>query len=181
MCQPLTFEALSIILCNNSAAHIWAAGSSCQIAFILTVTFCFTTEIDMSCVVFVFHQHQRAHQDPAAINHTFHEVVTAGPSASKELLTLQNRSLKPGAYATHLERWLVHYQARQVPQLSVCDCLFLFLMCLTTIRANAFEICRFFYFIPALFLVHNNTAYFASIAFITNKYFSQNISYNFQN
>uniref|UniRef100_A0A8C2QBI0 [heparan sulfate]-glucosamine N-sulfotransferase n=1 Tax=Cyprinus carpio TaxID=7962 RepID=A0A8C2QBI0_CYPCA len=61
-----------------------------------------------------WYQHQRAHQDPVAINHTFHEVVTAGPSASKELLTLQNRSLKPGAYATHLERWLVHYQARQL-------------------------------------------------------------------
>lgn len=62
----------------------------------------------MSC------QHQRAHQDPVAINHTFHEVVTADPSASKELLTLQNRSLQPGTYATHLEHWLMHYQARQV-------------------------------------------------------------------
>ncbi|XP_016352889.1 bifunctional heparan sulfate N-deacetylase/N-sulfotransferase 2-like [Sinocyclocheilus anshuiensis] len=61
-----------------------------------------------------WYQHQRAHQDPVAINHTFHEVVTAGPSASKELLTLQNRSLKPGTYATHLEHWLVHYQARQL-------------------------------------------------------------------
>uniref|UniRef100_A0A672NEC0 [heparan sulfate]-glucosamine N-sulfotransferase n=1 Tax=Sinocyclocheilus grahami TaxID=75366 RepID=A0A672NEC0_SINGR len=61
-----------------------------------------------------WYQHQRAHQDPVAINHTFHEVVTAGLSASKELLTLQNRSLKPGTYATHLEHWLVHYQARQL-------------------------------------------------------------------
>lgn len=59
-------------------------------------------------------QHQRAHQDPVAINHTFHEVVTAGPSASKELLVLQNRSLKPGTYAVHLEHWLLHYQPRQV-------------------------------------------------------------------
>ncbi len=97
----------------------------------------------MSCVVFMSCQHQRAHQDPAAINHTFHEVVTAGPSASKELLTLQSRSLKPGTYATHLESWLVHYQARQVQQLSLDDCLFLFLMCLITIRENTFEICRF--------------------------------------
>ncbi|XP_030628856.1 bifunctional heparan sulfate N-deacetylase/N-sulfotransferase 2 [Chanos chanos] len=61
-----------------------------------------------------WYQHQRAHQDPAAINHTFHQVVTAGPSASKELLNLQNRCLKPGAYATHLEHWLLHYQPRQL-------------------------------------------------------------------
>ncbi|KAL7878025.1 hypothetical protein SRHO_G00046680 [Serrasalmus rhombeus] len=51
-------------------------------------------------------QHQRAHQDPAAINYTFHQVVTAGPSSSKELLVLQSRCLKPGEYAAHLERWL---------------------------------------------------------------------------
>uniref|UniRef100_A0A6Q2XGE6 [heparan sulfate]-glucosamine N-sulfotransferase n=1 Tax=Esox lucius TaxID=8010 RepID=A0A6Q2XGE6_ESOLU len=61
-----------------------------------------------------WYQHQRAHQDPMAINYTFHEVVTAGPASSRELLTLQRRCLKPGAYATHLERWLHHYQPSQV-------------------------------------------------------------------
>ncbi|KAL6486946.1 hypothetical protein MHYP_G00035720 [Metynnis hypsauchen] len=46
-----------------------------------------------------WYQHQRAHQDPAAINYTFHQVVTAGPSSSKELLVLQSCCLKPGEYA----------------------------------------------------------------------------------
>uniref|UniRef100_A0AAY4CCR5 [heparan sulfate]-glucosamine N-sulfotransferase n=1 Tax=Denticeps clupeoides TaxID=299321 RepID=A0AAY4CCR5_9TELE len=59
-------------------------------------------------------QHQRAHQDPAAINHTFHQVVTAPPSSPADLLTLQNRCLVPGHYATHLERWLRHYPPRQL-------------------------------------------------------------------
>ncbi|KAJ8250546.1 hypothetical protein COCON_G00224680 [Conger conger] len=61
-----------------------------------------------------WYQHQRAHQDPAALNHTFQQVVTAGPSASPELLSLQRRCLAPGAYALHLERWLQHYQPSQL-------------------------------------------------------------------
>ncbi|KAJ8418386.1 hypothetical protein AAFF_G00140950 [Aldrovandia affinis] len=61
-----------------------------------------------------WYQHQRAHQDPAALNHTFHQVVTAGPSAPPELLGLQRRSLAPGTYSLHLERWLHHYQPSQL-------------------------------------------------------------------
>lgn len=61
-----------------------------------------------------WYQHQRAHQDLSAINYTFHQVVTAKPPSSKELLVLQNRSLKPGEYATHLERWLLHFQSKQL-------------------------------------------------------------------
>ncbi|KAJ8248458.1 hypothetical protein GJAV_G00242230 [Gymnothorax javanicus] len=61
-----------------------------------------------------WYQHQRAHQDPAALNHTFHEVVTAGPTASPELHTLQRRCLGPGTYAMHLERWLRYYQPNQL-------------------------------------------------------------------
>ncbi|KAI1887086.1 hypothetical protein AGOR_G00202500 [Albula goreensis] len=61
-----------------------------------------------------WYQHQRAHQDPAALNHTFHQVVTAGPSSPPELLALRRRSLGPGAYAAHLERWLRHYPPSQL-------------------------------------------------------------------
>ncbi|MBN3312792.1 NDST2 sulfotransferase, partial [Atractosteus spatula] len=61
-----------------------------------------------------WYQHQRAHQDPMALNYTFHQVVTAGPGAPPELLALQRRSLSPGTYATHLERWLQHYPASQL-------------------------------------------------------------------
>ena len=62
-----------------------------------------------------WYQHQRAHQDPAALNHSFQAVVTAGPDSSRSLLVLQKRCLNPGSYAAHLERWLQHYQPSQVP------------------------------------------------------------------
>ncbi|XP_066549040.1 bifunctional heparan sulfate N-deacetylase/N-sulfotransferase 2 [Amia ocellicauda] len=61
-----------------------------------------------------WYQHQRAHQDPMALNYTFHQVVLAAPSAPPELLALQRRCLAPGTYATHLERWLRHYQPSQL-------------------------------------------------------------------
>lgn len=61
-----------------------------------------------------WYQHQRAHQDPAALNNTFHAVVTASASAPRDLLALQRRCLNPGVYATHLERWLQYYQPSQL-------------------------------------------------------------------
>ncbi|XP_023686036.1 bifunctional heparan sulfate N-deacetylase/N-sulfotransferase 2-like [Paramormyrops kingsleyae] len=61
-----------------------------------------------------WYQHQRAHQDPAALNYTFHQVVSVGLDSSPELLTLQHRCLVPGAYAMHLDRWLRHYPPSQL-------------------------------------------------------------------
>lgn len=61
-----------------------------------------------------WYQHQRAHDDPAALRYTFHEVITAGPDASLKLRALQNRCLVPGWYATHLERWLGAFHANQI-------------------------------------------------------------------
>ena len=61
-----------------------------------------------------WYQHQRAHKDPAALNHTFLEVVGAGAGAGRALLGLQGRCLEPGRYALHLERWLAHYKPAQL-------------------------------------------------------------------
>ncbi|KAJ3609991.1 hypothetical protein NHX12_022085 [Muraenolepis orangiensis] len=61
-----------------------------------------------------WYQHQRAHRDPAALNNTFHTVVTAGPRAPRDVLALQRRCLRPGTYVAHLERWLQHYQPSQI-------------------------------------------------------------------
>ncbi|KAM6956518.1 bifunctional heparan sulfate N-deacetylase/N-sulfotransferase 2 [Aplochiton taeniatus] len=69
--------------------------------------------INPSDRAYSWYQHQRAHQDPAALNNTFHQVVTAGLSAPRDVLILQRRCLKPGSYATHLERWLHYYQPSQ--------------------------------------------------------------------
>ncbi|CAF93150.1 unnamed protein product, partial [Tetraodon nigroviridis] len=70
--------------------------------------------INPSDRAYSWYQHQKAHQDPAALNNTFHAVVTAGASAPEALQTLHKRCLHPGAYAAHLERWLQYYQHSQV-------------------------------------------------------------------
>lgn len=59
-------------------------------------------------------QHQRAHEDHAALQFTFYDVISARPGAPAELRSLQSRCLIPGLYSTHLERWLTYYPANQV-------------------------------------------------------------------
>ncbi|KAL2078322.1 hypothetical protein ACEWY4_026007 [Coilia grayii] len=61
-----------------------------------------------------WYQHQRAHQDVVALNYSFHEVVSARRSSPPALQALQRRILGPGAYASHLDRWLHHYQPSQL-------------------------------------------------------------------
>ncbi|KAM9847710.1 bifunctional heparan sulfate N-deacetylase/N-sulfotransferase 2 isoform 1-T2 [Aulostomus maculatus] len=70
--------------------------------------------INPSDRAYSWYQHQRAHQDRAALNYTFHAVLTANSSAPRELLALKRRCLDPGLYTTHLERWLQHYQPSQL-------------------------------------------------------------------
>lgn len=59
-------------------------------------------------------QHQRAHEDHAALQYTFFDVISAKPGAPAPLRSLQSRCLIPGLYSTHLERWLTYYHANQV-------------------------------------------------------------------
>ncbi|XP_051838047.1 bifunctional heparan sulfate N-deacetylase/N-sulfotransferase 2 isoform X2 [Antechinus flavipes] len=61
-----------------------------------------------------WYQHQRAHGDPAALNHTFYQVISAPRQAPAALRALQNRCLVPGYYSTHLQRWLTYYPSGQV-------------------------------------------------------------------
>uniref|UniRef100_A0A7N4NHP8 [heparan sulfate]-glucosamine N-sulfotransferase n=1 Tax=Sarcophilus harrisii TaxID=9305 RepID=A0A7N4NHP8_SARHA len=61
-----------------------------------------------------WYQHQRAHGDPTALNHTFYQVISAPPQAPAALRALQNRCLVPGYYSTHLQRWLTYYPSGQV-------------------------------------------------------------------
>ena len=61
---------------------------------------------------FSWYQHQRAHGDPAALNYTFHEVITAKGTLPGPLRSLQSRCLEPGRYSTHLERWFNYYKSQ---------------------------------------------------------------------
>ncbi|XP_039409938.1 bifunctional heparan sulfate N-deacetylase/N-sulfotransferase 2 [Corvus cornix cornix] len=61
-----------------------------------------------------WYQHQRAHNDPVALNYTFYQVISAKSQAPQELRNLQSRCLFPGWYSTHLERWLTYYPSGQL-------------------------------------------------------------------
>nr|XP_017204190.1 bifunctional heparan sulfate N-deacetylase/N-sulfotransferase 2 isoform X2 [Oryctolagus cuniculus] len=61
-----------------------------------------------------WYQHQRAHGDPAALNYTFYQVISASTQAPLALRSLQNRCLIPGYYSTHLQRWLTYYPSGQL-------------------------------------------------------------------
>ncbi|XP_038130571.1 bifunctional heparan sulfate N-deacetylase/N-sulfotransferase 4 isoform X1 [Cyprinodon tularosa] len=73
-----------------------------------------TLLINPSDRAYSWYQHQRAHEDRAALQFTFYEVISARKGAPAELRSLQSRCLIPGLYATHLERWLMYYPANQV-------------------------------------------------------------------
>ncbi|XP_062070555.1 bifunctional heparan sulfate N-deacetylase/N-sulfotransferase 2 isoform X2 [Lepus europaeus] len=61
-----------------------------------------------------WYQHQRAHGDPAALNYTFYQVISASTQAPLALRSLQSRCLIPGYYSTHLQRWLTYYPSGQL-------------------------------------------------------------------
>ncbi|XP_017264253.1 bifunctional heparan sulfate N-deacetylase/N-sulfotransferase 4 [Kryptolebias marmoratus] len=73
-----------------------------------------TLLINPSDRAYSWYQHQRAHEDRAALQFTFYDVISAGRGAPAELRSLQSRCLNPGLYATHLERWLTYYPPNQV-------------------------------------------------------------------
>ena len=61
-----------------------------------------------------WYHHQRAHRLPAALEHSFLDVITASNQSSRALRQLRNRCLEPGKYAAHLEAWLKYFPAEQL-------------------------------------------------------------------
>nr|XP_033793785.1 bifunctional heparan sulfate N-deacetylase/N-sulfotransferase 3-like isoform X2 [Geotrypetes seraphini] len=70
--------------------------------------------IDPSDRAYSWYQHQRSHEDPVALQFTFHDVITAGSHAPSDIRALQRKCLMPGWYAVHLERWLAHFPPSQL-------------------------------------------------------------------
>ncbi|XP_064625741.1 bifunctional heparan sulfate N-deacetylase/N-sulfotransferase-like isoform X2 [Lineus longissimus] len=73
-----------------------------------------TILINPSKRAYSWYQHMRAHGDQTALAYNFHDVVTAGDDAPRDLRTLRHRCLNPGYYAQHLERWLDYYSPKQL-------------------------------------------------------------------
>ncbi|CAE1327480.1 NDST2 [Acanthosepion pharaonis] len=61
-----------------------------------------------------WYQHARAHKNPASLNFTFYEIITAGEGSPKIQRELRNRCLNPSIYAQHLERWLDYFPPSQL-------------------------------------------------------------------
>ncbi|XP_061441260.1 bifunctional heparan sulfate N-deacetylase/N-sulfotransferase 4 [Rhineura floridana] len=73
-----------------------------------------TILIDPSDRAYSWYQHQRSHEDSAALKFNFYEVITSDEWAPIELKALQKRCLIPGWYAIHIERWLKHFSTSQL-------------------------------------------------------------------
>ncbi|XP_076074435.1 bifunctional heparan sulfate N-deacetylase/N-sulfotransferase-like [Mytilus galloprovincialis] len=70
--------------------------------------------IDPAKRAYSWYQHMQAHGDHIAGNYTFHEIITAPDSAPRKVRELRNRSLIPGIYVQHLQKWLEFFPSRQI-------------------------------------------------------------------
>ncbi|XP_072559745.1 bifunctional heparan sulfate N-deacetylase/N-sulfotransferase 2-like isoform X2 [Paramormyrops kingsleyae] len=111
---PLPSNASTDFVFEKSAGYFDSSVSPRRAAALLPQAKILVLLTSPSVRAYSWYQHQRAHRNPTALNYTFHQVATAGLSSCPELLALQRSSLAPGAYASHLERWLRHYQAGQI-------------------------------------------------------------------
>lgn len=111
---PIPSNASTDFLFEKSANYFDTETVPKRVAALLPRAKIITILINPTDRAYSWYQHQRAHQDPVALNYTFHEVITAGPSSNAALLSLHRRCLQPGAYSSHLERWLQHYQPSQL-------------------------------------------------------------------
>ena len=61
-----------------------------------------------------WYQHMRSHDNEAAWSTEFYDLLTSNINASGEVKSLKNRSLRPGLYAEHLERWMLYFPVSQI-------------------------------------------------------------------
>ncbi|XP_028415525.1 bifunctional heparan sulfate N-deacetylase/N-sulfotransferase 4-like [Dendronephthya gigantea] len=61
-----------------------------------------------------WYQHMRAHGDKIALKVEFYDLLNMGMNVSGPLKNLKTRCLRPGLYAEHLERWMMHFPINQI-------------------------------------------------------------------
>ncbi|KAL4640369.1 bifunctional heparan sulfate N-deacetylase/N-sulfotransferase 4-like [Arapaima gigas] len=111
---PIPSNVTTDFLFEKSANYFPSEDSPKRAAALLPKAKIITLLINPSDRAYSWYQHQRAHEDHAALRYTFYEVISAGHHAPPELRSLQNRCLLPGLYATHLERWLTYFPPSQL-------------------------------------------------------------------
>ncbi|KAM6972469.1 LOW QUALITY PROTEIN: bifunctional heparan sulfate N-deacetylase/N-sulfotransferase 4-like [Aplochiton taeniatus] len=111
---PVPSNVTTDFLFEKSANYFPSEEAPPRAAALLPKAKVLTLLINPSDRAYSWYQHQRAHEDHAALRFTFYDVISAHRGAPAELRSLQNRCLSPGSYATHTERWLAFYPANQL-------------------------------------------------------------------
>ncbi|KAM6301423.1 bifunctional heparan sulfate N-deacetylase/N-sulfotransferase 4 [Aegotheles albertisi] len=111
---PTPFNITTDLLFEKSANYFHSEEAPQRAASLIPKAKIITILIDPSDRAYSWYQHQRSHEDPAALKFNFYEVITSSHWAPSEIRTLQKRCLTPGWYAVHIERWLTHYPASQL-------------------------------------------------------------------
>ncbi|MEE6461723.1 hypothetical protein FKM82_001384 [Ascaphus truei] len=111
---PYPSNATSDFLFEKSANYFNSEEVPKRVAALLPKNKIITILIDPSDRAYSWYQHQRSHEEPAALKFSFYEVIAADNRASSELQNLQRRCLVPGWYASHIERWLSYFSASQL-------------------------------------------------------------------
>ncbi|NXU48350.1 NDST4 sulfotransferase, partial [Turnix velox] len=111
---PTPSNITTDLLFEKSANYFHSEEAPKRAAFLIPKAKIITILIDPSDRAYSWYQHQRSHEDPAALKFNFYEVITSNHWAPSEIRTLQKRCLIPGWYAVHIERWLTHYPASQL-------------------------------------------------------------------
>ncbi|XP_050800376.1 bifunctional heparan sulfate N-deacetylase/N-sulfotransferase 4 isoform X5 [Gopherus flavomarginatus] len=110
---PIPLNVTTDFLFEKSANYFHSGEAPRRAASLVPKAKIITILIDPSDRAYSWYQHQRSHEDPAALKFNFYEVITSDHWAPSELRTLQKRCLIPGWYATHIERWLTHFPTSQ--------------------------------------------------------------------
>ncbi|XP_006112675.2 bifunctional heparan sulfate N-deacetylase/N-sulfotransferase 3 isoform X2 [Pelodiscus sinensis] len=111
---PVPSNVTTDFLFEKSANYFHSEEAPKRAASLIPKAKIITILIDPSDRAYSWYQHQRSHEDPAALKFSFYQVITAGPRAPSELRALQKRCLVPGWYATHIERWLTYFPTYQL-------------------------------------------------------------------
>ncbi|KAM9027263.1 bifunctional heparan sulfate N-deacetylase/N-sulfotransferase 3 isoform 3-T3 [Ara ararauna] len=111
---PTPSNVTTDFLFEKSANYFHSEEAPKRAASLIPKAKIITILIDPSDRAYSWYQHQRSHEDPAALKFSFYQVITAGPRAPSELKALQKRCLAPGWYATHIERWLTYFPPYQL-------------------------------------------------------------------
>ncbi|KFW85086.1 Bifunctional heparan sulfate N-deacetylase/N-sulfotransferase 3 [Manacus vitellinus] len=111
---PTPSNVTTDFLFEKSANYFHSEEAPKRAASLIPKAKIITILIDPSDRAYSWYQHQRSHEDPAALKFSFYQVITAGPRAPSELRALQKRCLAPGWYAIHIERWLTYFPPYQL-------------------------------------------------------------------